>query len=746
MIFPIMKKVLIFLSAILVLAITITYFQNPSLIYTFIANIGATTGRSIYVSVATGLDTNSGDYNTPYKTIVKAYAVAQPGDVIFVEPGIYKEKIKLSGKHGTSTSPIRLVGTSTDPAAYPVLDGGNVGYTSNTDSPVVSLTNSSNLTFERLRFKNSGLSSISVDASHYITVRRNIFDYLKYGVILRNKSSHLLMEYNEFFQSYPSTSTWTQLKDSKWEGGAYTSFGGAGMSVIRYNYFHDQFNSIYFSRSDRVGNYYDANIWVYRNRFEHVVDDPYEPESYAFNNHFFQNSLKDTHRLISLAPESGNGQLSGPVYVYANQMVLVTDPTREAASGRENSAYKLELSPNYFTQGVYLFNNSIDASTTGTNGSGIDFLSSTVNYLEHFNHAYKTLKNTFSTSSLTLKNSKFQSDMSPKLGYTENPGYNGQDPQFTSLAQEKLTLSSTSPARGKAQAFTAPLGFTNLSVIAAGSDLGAFRSDSSDFINTPSPVYVVPPGGEDASFPQNYDWPQDVFGGSNPISAAPWLPMGVVTVTSSGTATPQPTTTPTPVPTPTSTSVPTPTPTPTTTPTPTPTPTPVSTTNPTPTPTPITGTSSVKKVAIADAEVREANPNRNYEKGTTITVDHNLARLIYLKFDLALSNPQAIKNATLNLYVSSSGATSQTYQVSLTDHAGWREDLIKYSNRSSLIGSPLTSFVGTQSGRWLSIPLPLHLIDWSSSRVSLVVHSNSEDAMSFKSSETSYKPYINVWY
>ena len=491
-------------------------------------------GTQRYVA-PNGSDTNNGSEATPYKTLGKAINAAAPGDVVWIKPGTYKENLKINNKKGTPDAPIRIVGTSTSPADYPVWDGSNPGYTKNTDNPALTLTNSSWITIERLKFQSSGLSSVFVDASHYITFRRNVMDYLKYGILARNKSSHILIEYNEFYQSYPSNSTWTQLKDSKWEGGAYTSFGGAGMNTIRYNYFHDQFNSVYMNRDVRVGNYYDANVWIYRNRFERIVDDPYEPETFAVNNHFYHNTLIDTHRMISLAPEGGSTPLQGPIYVYGNMMVLKNNPTKE--SGRENSAYKLELSPNIWTKGIYLFNNSVDVSYPGTNGSGLDFFTTTVPNFTHINHVYRSLKNVFNESNLKLTNSIISHDMATNLGYTENPGF-AQDPAFTNSNGENLTLSANSPAKGKGRELTVSGGFSSNNVIAAGADLGAFNASGTDFKSFPSPAYMTPPGGEDSSFPASHDWPADIIPGFTPPSGPIWL--------TGATPTPTPSVIPTP--------------------------------------------------------------------------------------------------------------------------------------------------------------------------------------------------------
>jgi hypothetical protein len=522
----------------------------PIIFVTFVVFIGniyapeiakylhAASGKTYYVSVTTGNDTNAGTQSAPFKTIGKGLFVALAGDTVRVLPGTYTEHIVLNGKNGQSGAPIRVVGDTTDTAKYPVIDGGDPDYTSTTKDPAITVSNSSWITFERLKVIHATDTAYRLDnSSHHIVIRRNIIDYHSSGVLLKNMSNHVLVEYTEMYQGYPDSSTWSQLKASKWEGGAVKSDGGAGMNVIRNNYFHHMFNGVFLTSGYKSGNYYDANVWIYKNRFEDVMDDPYEPETWAFNNHFFNNTLINTHRMTSFAP--GESWL-GPVYIYNNFQYLSKDPTGEASNGRINSAFKVDLSSNYYANGVYAFNNSVDMSSSGTNGYGIDMLNGSVHNFTHQNNAYRLLKAGSTKSALTLTGAVLTNDMtSTAFGYVEQGGYPNTDPGFANSSNEDLRLATASQARGRSHEVAFSAGFASSPVITTGADLGAFQYGESDFRNSPLPVYVTPPGGEYSGFAANDPWPDDTEGGMNPPSGPKWSASGAWVMSS--TVAPSPT-------------------------------------------------------------------------------------------------------------------------------------------------------------------------------------------------------------
>jgi hypothetical protein len=81
----------------------------------------ASTGTSLYVSAATGLDTNAGTQAAPFKTIGAAVKAAGAGTTIHVGAGVYREGVTVDGTHGGAAgNPMRIVG---DQGA--VIDGSD---------------------------------------------------------------------------------------------------------------------------------------------------------------------------------------------------------------------------------------------------------------------------------------------------------------------------------------------------------------------------------------------------------------------------------------------------------------------------------------------------------------------------------------------------------------------------------------------------------------------------------------------
>lgn len=444
----------------------------------------STTGHSVtaasndvYVSPA-GNDANTCTVSAPCKTIQKGVNTVQPGGVLHILAGTYAETVSVS-KVGTPTEPIRIVSEG--------------AIMSNGGSSAFNVKNSQWLSFEGFTIKGYTLMDFEIRQSHYLTFKKNSLEYTFAAIRIQDGVSHVLVENNEMYQTYPAGSTWSALKGSKYEGaGVYASNNAQGVYYIRGNNFHDSMNGIYLSDTD-PGAWMNANVFISGNTFTNIVDDPFEPEGDSFNIHFFNNTLVNTHRMASIVPAS---TCAGPIFVYGNYQKNTLDPTGEAASGRRNSVLKLDMRGGNCPNGVWVFNNTVDADVTGTNFYAVDMLSTSVYNLQLMNNVFVTEKNAYSGTPI-FSNAIFDYNISRKpFGYTE-PHSLQADPLLTVSG----TLQTNSPAIGRGSSIFISNYLASSQVVMQGSNLGAFRS-------FPAPVYVTPPGGEPAGFPANTTgWP-----------------------------------------------------------------------------------------------------------------------------------------------------------------------------------------------------------------------------------------------
>jgi hypothetical protein len=451
----------------------------------------------VYVSPQ-GNDSNACTSNAPCKTIQKGVNVVQPGGVLHILAGTYAESVTVS-KTATPTAPIRILGEGA------VL--------SNASPAAFFVNNSQWITFEGLTIKGYNTMDFEIKQSHYLTFKNNSLEYTFAAVRIQEGVSHILIENNEMYQTYPAGSTWTSLKGSKYEGaGVYASSGAQGMYFIRNNYFHDSMNGIYLSDSD-PGPWMNANVFISGNTFKNIVDDPFEPEGDSFNIHFYKNTLINTHRMTSIVPDA---TCAGPIFVYGNYQQNTLDPTGEASAGRKNSMVKLDMRAGTCTNGVWVFNNTASANVSGTNFYAVDLISPAVSNFQLLNNVFVTERNAYSTTP-TLTNATFDYNISLRpFGYAEPHGL-----QADPLLSASGTLQAGSPAKGRGTSIGINTYFASSQIVPAGSDLGGFRS-------FPSPVYALPPGGEPASFPSNISgWPDSL-----PPTSIPPNPTATQTVTS----------------------------------------------------------------------------------------------------------------------------------------------------------------------------------------------------------------------
>jgi hypothetical protein len=97
--------------------ISLGYFYKENLLAPSL--VEAQTAGTTYYVAKTGNNSNPGSSASPFLTVQKAADVVQPGDIVVVRPGVYKERIIMKTS-GTASSPIIFRG---EPGA--IIDGGD---------------------------------------------------------------------------------------------------------------------------------------------------------------------------------------------------------------------------------------------------------------------------------------------------------------------------------------------------------------------------------------------------------------------------------------------------------------------------------------------------------------------------------------------------------------------------------------------------------------------------------------------
>ena len=91
-------------------------------------NIGVENGKTYYVSQQNGNSENNGSKEKPFKTIKQAADIAQAGDTVIIDSGIYRETLKPAN-NGTEDKPILFKaseGANVVISATDILDSSNV--------------------------------------------------------------------------------------------------------------------------------------------------------------------------------------------------------------------------------------------------------------------------------------------------------------------------------------------------------------------------------------------------------------------------------------------------------------------------------------------------------------------------------------------------------------------------------------------------------------------------------------------
>lgn len=232
--------------------------------------------ETIYVS-PTGDDNNSGiSPKVPLGTLAKALCNLDPGQTLFVLPGIYHESVIL-GAFGNSTSPITIHGVIENDQR-PILDGESIR------SMGIALVESTNFVIQNLEFRNYTDEGLYILSSSDMVIRNNRFidngrastdpDFEGEGfglAIIGVKNA--LIEGNQVIGNGPNRERWLnytlgmgidtyELFDSVIRNNYIADTTGGGILVEDGTNVLVENNTIENNELDANGDYWDGGIWV----------------------------------------------------------------------------------------------------------------------------------------------------------------------------------------------------------------------------------------------------------------------------------------------------------------------------------------------------------------------------------------------------------------------------------------------------------------------------------------------------
>lgn len=335
-------------------------------VYTLILILSLTVNngwaKTYYVDSTNGNDNFTGDLINPFKTISKALNHVESGDTIRLFPGNYLGVITIS-KSGLPEKPITITSNDLESKDYAIIDGhGNVDDITNYG---VLLKDVSWISLEHLKFQNCWKHVIQAENASYISIKNCIaIGGRRFFNGIRSRTHHILIE-NSYWEQDSRIWTdwgWEDCHDNiapckNYNGSFFDSQSGdaLGASIIRNNHLKYVFNGIqmWSDAPNRM-----ANIEIYGNKIEYVLDNGIEPELYTYNLHVYHNVFNQ----IASGIFSFTGVINGPIYVYGNVGYLDENrlhPDELDPWPRPYRIYKMsESGQEFFHTTCYLVHNS----------------------------------------------------------------------------------------------------------------------------------------------------------------------------------------------------------------------------------------------------------------------------------------------------------------------------------------------------------------------------------------------------
>jgi hypothetical protein len=261
-------------------------------------------GRVFYVSPS-GSDGNPGTASRPWKTIGKATRTLQPGDLVYILKGTYREWVELNEKanSGTAAQPIAY---RAYPGHRPVLDGSTVGHAYR---GLFEIVRTDHIEISGLVIRNSPVAGIHVRGSQGIKIVNNWIERSASSGIGAWRSTDIVAEGNVL----------ADCRIGPNSGEEMLTMGSVTRFSVRYN-------EIYWTNPDCCKPTSGISVkeassegWVTHNRLYDLPSTGIYVDGWDGSNrnhHIASNSIYNASTGISLGSERG-GPLRN-VYIYNN--------------------------------------------------------------------------------------------------------------------------------------------------------------------------------------------------------------------------------------------------------------------------------------------------------------------------------------------------------------------------------------------------------------------------------------------
>lgn len=233
-----------------------------------------------------------GSSERPFEGLQSAEVNAQPGDLIILKSGVYRVSDFQITRSGEAGRPIVYRGE--DGA---VLDGEGAELLLNANG-------SAHRWFEGLVFQNAD-RLLSADRASHLVVRRNRFNFTRYGVTSR-WATYAESQYNSVLDNvFQGVTTWPRSRGIEETYGVELTGSG---HVIAHNLFRNVGDAVHNGDRGRL-----SASDVYGNEIVTCTDDGVETDYSDTNVRVFRNRITNCYAGITGQPVHG-----GPVYIFRN--------------------------------------------------------------------------------------------------------------------------------------------------------------------------------------------------------------------------------------------------------------------------------------------------------------------------------------------------------------------------------------------------------------------------------------------